>query len=456
MSEKEKEKRNEIPSIILDSTHNIQYKKNAFLGRGAFGKCYQITNMKNGNVYAGKFVSKEVVKKHNMKQKLIQEICIHRTLNHGHIVAFYGFFEDETYVCIVLELCQKRSMAQSVKRRKFITEPDVRYYLKQVLSAVQYLHENSVIHRDLKLGNFFINNEMKVKIGDFGLSTRIESGERKKTTCGTPNFIAPEVLEEKGHGLEVDVWSIGCIIFTLLVGKPPFAANTLAETYLRTLQCKYSVPLTVSTCARNVIEKILVKNPSIRPTANDLIKDQFFTKGYTPLSLPTSYLVMAPTFDVVEHASVVQRKPLKELHICNNSESPNSDMFQEQSVRLNAETFPFPESCNFLTDLKFQLLKVLHSKPTENHPTFVDETEDPAAQPMIWISSWVDYSDKYGFAYALCDRSVGFVFVDRTKLILMPNGNSIQYIDEKGSELYFTISQSDEEDEIIGRVLAAY
>jgi polo-like kinase 1 len=198
----------------------------------------------------------------------------------------------------------------------------------------------------------------------------------------------------------------------------------------------------VSTCARDVIEKILVKNPSIRPTVNDLIKDQFFTKGYTPSSLPTSCLVIAPTFDVVEHASVVQ--PLKkELHICNNSESPNTDMFQEQSVRLNAERFPFPESRNFLTDLKFQLLKVLDSKPTEKRPTSVDVTEDPAAQPMIWISSWVDYSAKYGFAYSLCDGSVGVAFLDRTKLILMPNGNNIQYTDQKGSELYFTISQFD-------------
>jgi len=444
MSEKEKEKRNEFPSIIVDSTHNIQYKKNEFLGRGAFGICFQITDMKKGNVYAGKFVSKEVVKKHKMKEKLIQEIYIHRTLNHSHIVAFYGFFEEETYVCIVLELCQNRSMAELVKRRKFITEPEVRYYLKQVLSAVQYLHENSIIHRDLKLGNFFINHKMKVKIGDFGLATRIESEERKKTLCGTPNYIAPEIIEKKGHGLEVDVWSIGCIIFTLLVGKPPFEANTLKETCQRILKCTYSVPLTVSTRARDLIERILVKNPSIRPTVNDLIKDQFFTKSYTPLSLPASCLVMAPTFDVAEHASFVQKEPLKKLNICNTSKSPNTDMYQEQSVRLNAERFPFPESYNFLTELKAQLLKALDSKPTEKHPASVEETEDPAAQPMIWISSWVDYTDKYGFAYSLCDRSVGVAFVDRTKLVLMPNGNNVQYVDAKGSELYFTVSQFDE------------
>lgn len=443
MTGKVKDKSNEFPSIILDSTHNVQYKRNTFLGKGAFGKCFQITDTKNGKVYAGKFVSKEVVKIHKMKEKLVQEISIHKTLNHKHIVAFYGFFEDETYVYIVLELCQKRSMAELVKRRKFVTEPEVRYYLKQVLSAVQYLHENSIIHRDLKLANLFINHEMKVKIGDFGLSTRIENGERKKTMCGTPNYIAPEILEKKGHGHEVDVWSIGCIIFTLLVGKPPFEATTLEETYRRIQQCKYSVPATMSTCATDMIKRILIKDPSARPTVNELIQDLFFTKGYTPLSLPTSCLVIVPIFDVVEHTSVVEREPLKQLNICNASKSAKIYMAQEQSVRLNAERFPFTESYNFLSDLKVQLLKALNSKPTEKHPTSVDETEDPAAQPMMWITSWVDYSYKYGFAYTLCDKSVGVVFVDRTKLVLMPNGNNIQYTDQEGSEMYFTVNHFD-------------
>lgn len=95
MSEKVKERRNEFPSTILDSTHNSKYNKNAFLGKGSFGKCLQSTDMKNGNVYAGKFVAKEAVKNRIMKEKLIQEIAIHRTLNHSHVVAFHGYFENE-------------------------------------------------------------------------------------------------------------------------------------------------------------------------------------------------------------------------------------------------------------------------------------------------------------------------------------------------------------------------
>ena len=152
---------------------------------------------------------------------------------------------------------------------------------------------------------------------------------------------------------------------------------------------------------------------------------------------------MAPTFDVVEHASVVRREPLKQRNICSTSESSKIDMVQEQSVRVSAERFPFPESYNFLTALNDQLLTVLDSKPTAKHLTSVDEIEDPVAQPMIWISSWVDYTQKYGFTYVLCDKSIGVAFIDCTKVVLMPNGHNIQYTDQNGSELYFTVSQFD-------------
>ena len=93
---------------------------------------------------------------------------------------------------------------------------------------MKYLHEQRIIHRDLKLGNLFLNEKMHVKLGDFGLATQVEfDGERKKTLCGTPNYIAPEMLDKKGHSFEVDIWAIGCILFTLLVGKPPFETETL-------------------------------------------------------------------------------------------------------------------------------------------------------------------------------------------------------------------------------------
>lgn len=128
----------------------------------------------------------------------------------------------------MLEYCRNYTLKDLVKRRKRLTEHETRMYVSQVVKALIYIHAQGIIHRDLKLGNILINDQMEAKICDFGLSTRIKAeGEVKKTICGTPNYIAPEILEENGHSYEVDIWSIGVIMFTLLFGKPPFEDNTV-------------------------------------------------------------------------------------------------------------------------------------------------------------------------------------------------------------------------------------
>ena len=165
---------------------------------------------------------------------LIVLLRLHKAVSNPFLVKLYSYFEDNNFVYIVLEICRKRSLMELHKRRKAITEPETRYFMRHILLGVLYLHENKIIHRDLKLGNVFLNDNMECKIGDFGLATKVDfDGERKKTLCGTPNYIAPEVLGKKGHSYEVDVWSLGCILFTLLVGKPPFETQTLKDTYNR-------------------------------------------------------------------------------------------------------------------------------------------------------------------------------------------------------------------------------
>lgn len=178
------------------------------MSQGGFAKCYEITESKSHHVFAGKIVPKSLMVKTNQREKMTQEIAIHQTLNHRHIVGFYGFFDDSHHIYIILELCRKRvkiyaissriftvaskilysnksstfqSMMELHKRRKALSECETRYYMKQILDGVFYLHQHRIIHRDLKLGNLFLNDELQVKIGDFGLATRLEhDGERKK------------------------------------------------------------------------------------------------------------------------------------------------------------------------------------------------------------------------------------------------------------------------------------
>lgn len=207
-------------------------------------------------------------------------------------------------------------MMELHKRRKVITDYECRYYIHQIVSGVKYLHDNQIIHRDLKLGNLFLNDQLHVKIGDFGLATKIDyDGERKKTLCGTPNYIAPEILNKKGHSYEVDIWSIGCVMYTLLVGQPPFETKSLKDTYSKIRKCDYRLPTNLRKSAAEMIIAMLQSNPEKRPKIGHLLNFEFLTQNFIPDFLPSSCLTMAPRVEQLEFADkALYRKPLMEVN----------------------------------------------------------------------------------------------------------------------------------------------
>ncbi len=296
----------------------------------------------------------------------------------------------------------------------------------------------------------------------------------KRTLCGTPNYIAPEVLNKKGHSYEVDVWSLGCILYTLLIGKPPFETSCLKDTYAKIKKNEYSIPPNkVSLQAKNLINHLLQSDPSLRPTMAQILQDEFFYSGYLPPRLPTTCLSMPPRFDRDVPNTTINsmntpnqgglgqpsRKPLLEINdgkstqlgggdanglpnprvatgvdprapsgLINQQTSSGTSNIQRTNTRAGDNIEPSTERQDdapedyFLGDLYQQLNQVILSKPTEIDPLKVDDAEDPACVPMLWISKWVDYSDKYGLGYQLCDDSVGVLFNDSTRLILCSIG----------------------------------
>ncbi|KAG6926212.1 polo-like kinase 1, partial [Chelydra serpentina] len=428
----------EIPKVLVDPRSRRSYMRGRFLGKGGFAKCYEITELESQEVFAGKIVPKSLLVKPHQKEKMSMEISIHRSLAHRHVVGFQGFFEDSDFVFVVLELCRRRSLLELHKRRKALTEPEARYYLRQTILGCQYLHGNRVIHRDLKLGNLFLNDDMEVKIGDFGLATKVEyDGERKKTLCGTPNYIAPEVLGKKGHSFEVDIWSIGCIMYTLLVGKPPFETSCLKETYIRIKKNEYNIPKHINPVAANLIQKMLRSDPATRPTIDELLNDEFFTSGYIPTRLPTTCLTIPPRFSIAPSGfDPSGRKPLTALN--KGLDSPALDKAQEKEDEAALRELGEPVDCH-LADMLQQLSVANAAKPSERAVVRQEEAEDPACIPIFWVSKWVDYSDKYGLGYQLCDNSVGVLFNDSTRLIMYNDGDSLQYIEQNSTESYFTV-----------------
>lgn len=401
---------------------------------------------KTNEIFAGKIVPKKLLSKDNQKEKMVQEIQIHQSLNHKHVVKFHRFFEDSNFVYILLELCRKRSMMEMHKRRKALTEPEVRYFIKQILEGVLYLHDLRIIHRDLKLGNLFLNDNLEVKIGDFGLAAKIEYiGQRKKTLCGTPNYIAPEILTKKGHSFEVDVWSIGCIMYTLLVGKPPFETNSLKETYAKIKRCEYHLPNNLPKATAYMLHQMLLPDPSKRPSVKQLLGMDFMRNGFLPKELPASCLTMAPHFDSI--MNLPNRKPLIEVNQggeiipSGDAKKPKKSVYASCSGQ-RPSTATAKQCRAYLSQLQKQISQVIVSKPARLTGVDLDELSDPAAQPFIWIAKWVDYSDKYGFGYQLCDDGFGVMFNDSSKIVLLPNHRNVHYIEKDGTENYYLMDST--------------
>ena len=411
-----------VEEKIIKVTGDVQirkYYKGRLLGKGGFAKCYEFSCAENKKIFAGKVIAKSSLVKSRAKQKLISEIKIHKSLHHPQIVAFEHYFEDTENVYILLEICQNQTLNDLLKRRKRLTEIEVQCYIVQLIKALKYLHSHRVIHRDLKLGNLFLTDKMELKVGDFGLATKLDfEGERKRTVCGTPNYIAPEILDGKtGHSYEVDIWSLGVIIYTLIIGKPPFETRDVKTTYKRIKMNAYSFPenAIISDSAKNLITQILVTDPSKRPSLDQILIHDFFNQGVSiPKLLPTSTLACTPSLSYIRTFMPDAGKD----GICNKP-------------CTTTKLTDLPSGNN---DKKNEQKKEYNDKENNNTDTNKGGEQSNIKGPDTWVKKWVDYSSKYGLGYLLSNGYSGVFFNDSSKIILNPETSVFFYIERRTSD----------------------
>ena len=315
----------------------------------------------------------------------------------------------------------------------------MRYYTLQIISALEYLHKNRVIHRDLKLGNLFINDNMDLKLGDFGLAAKLDfEGERKRTICGTPNYIAPEVLEGRnGHSYEVDIWSLGVIIYTLIIGKPPFETTNVKSTYDKIRKNSYHFPehLEISKEAKSMIKLMLHGNPTKRPTLSE-VKDHPFLILPCPSILHPSLLACPPTKTFINKYSITAStnqifEPRNTNYLASTAKYHSSKALDTNKENLATKIIPkiakeqkgagFSKTLSKNSSKRFS--ENLHSGM--NSPSNSNKYEDGkleeiipnSTQVPIHAKKWIDYTTKYGLGYVLSDGSIGVFFNDATKII---------------------------------------
>ncbi|XP_060788293.1 serine/threonine-protein kinase PLK2b isoform X1 [Neoarius graeffei] len=483
----------EFSRIITDPVTGKCYCRGKVLGKGGFAKCYELTDLSAGKVFAAKIIPHARVAKPHQRDKINREIELHRGLNHKHIVHFYHHFEDKDNIYILLEYCSRRSLAHILKARKVLTEPEVRYYLKQTVSALKYLHDQEILHRDLKLGNLFVSDSMELKVGDFGLAAKLEPvSNRRKTICGTPNYLSPEVLNKQGHGWESDVWALGCVMYTLLQGKPPFETNNLKETYRCIKEARYSLPSSLSLPARQLIASMLSRDPADRPRLDEIAQHEFLLQGFMPETLPSSCCLSAPDFHISSPAKSFFRKAAAALfggkrdkakyyESLNKTAKEEDDIYKlchdlkttsinKQPATPSAEERgspslpagkPVSQATVTQPEARDTILMIVrgslgsYSSSSEcledsttgsvaeaiasvlrgclkHMPTAEKLPKASGCSSMQWVTKWVDYSNKYGFGYQLADNTVGVLFNSGTHMSLLADKTTVLQHAEMG------------------------
>ncbi|KAI3918176.1 hypothetical protein MKX01_041496 [Papaver californicum] len=215
------------------------------LGKGKFGRVYMAREKKHQYVCALKVLYRCQVEKYNLLPQLKREMEIQNTLDHPNILSLYGWFGDDERIFLILEYAAKGELYGLLRKTGHLTERQAATYIASLAKALAYCHKKNIIHRDIKPENLLLDHE---------------SNKKRHTMCGTLDYLAPEMVEDKGHDYSVDTWTMGILCYEFLFGVPPFEAEKQNEKFKRIMKLDYSFPPTphVSVEAKNLVRLILV------------------------------------------------------------------------------------------------------------------------------------------------------------------------------------------------------
>ncbi|XP_071225544.1 MAP/microtubule affinity-regulating kinase 3-like isoform X3 [Salvelinus alpinus] len=278
--------RNSIASCADEQPHIGNYRLLKTIGKGNFAKVKLARHILTGREVAIKIIDKTQLNPTSL-QKLFREVRIMKILNHPNIVKLFEVIETEKTLYLVMEYASGGEVFDYLVAHGRMKEKEARAKFRQIVSAVQYCHQKHIVHRDLKAENLLLDADMNIKIADFGFSNEFVMGSKLDTFCGSPPYAAPELFQGKKYdGPEVDVWSLGVILYTLVSGSLPFDGQNLKELRERVLRGKYRIPFYMSTDCENLLKRFLVLNPAKRGTLevreegqNQIMKDRWINAG---------------------------------------------------------------------------------------------------------------------------------------------------------------------------------
>eukprot|EP01080_Neovahlkampfia_damariscottae_P007525 gene7525-11849_t len=250
------------------------------IGRGTFSKVKRGINTETGEVVAIKIINITSLQKEGMEKQMKREISVLKSIQHENVVTMIEVLKSSNHFYIVMELITGGELFDKIVSVKKFDEKVARRYFQQLIDGLSYCHKKGIAHRDLKPENLLLGKNDTLKISDFGLSGLAGDNKMLSTICGTPHYVAPEVLSGSYDGISADVWSLGIILFVMLSGCHPFDGDSVAELFNRIENLEFKYPNYFTKGARALLDKIIVVDPKKRATMEDIKNDPWFKKGY--------------------------------------------------------------------------------------------------------------------------------------------------------------------------------
>uniref|UniRef100_A0A8D8QHQ0 phosphorylase kinase n=1 Tax=Cacopsylla melanoneura TaxID=428564 RepID=A0A8D8QHQ0_9HEMI len=274
-----------LPDRDVAKEFYAKYEPKEILGRGISSTVRRCIEKETGVEYAAKIIDLSADPEN--KNSTLEEVRILRLVaGHPFIIHLHDVFESETFIFLVFELCKNGELFDHLTSVVALSEKKTRYIMRQLFEALDHVHSHNVVHRDLKPENILLDDLMNVKLTDFGFAHVLKKGEKLMELCGTPGYLAPEVLKANmfedatGYGQPVDLWACGVIMFTLLVGCPPFWHRKQMVMLRSIMEGKYCFSSPewndVSEDSKNLIRQLLVVNPDDRCSVKDALNHAFF------------------------------------------------------------------------------------------------------------------------------------------------------------------------------------
>lgn len=297
--------KNNKRKYLFDPDAKKYYKKGKKLGGGGFGEVFELIDSETGEIRAVKVISLKKLESPQSNEAYLNEYKFNNSLNYKYICKCYNTFKDNDNAYFILEYQPNKTLNELISNRYSLSEIEIKHYCYELLLAIEYLHNRNIIHRDIKLSNVLLSDKMEVKLCDFGLAIG-NNAITSKTICGTPNYIAPEILNYKNgnYSFGIDIWSFGIILYSLFYKKTPFESQEKGKTKKNIQNVIYKFPENnqVSEDAKNLMRSIFVKEPSLRPSIKEIKESNFFNNGIgIPKYLPPSSQYMRLSIEYLQN-----------------------------------------------------------------------------------------------------------------------------------------------------------